>query len=263
MLRRRARFSAAGTHFRSLVAGQVLACRVHREWRRGFMSIKPFVIVVGVDYSEHAERALRAAWGQAVKEQPAEIHVVHVSRAIGAEPLLPALAPYLGASAMHVPSLDEHRAQLDAYLDSVLPTLPQFGHASIRVVAHIALDAPVAGVTHLAFELESDMIVIGSHGRHGPAQWVLGSVAEGIVRQARCAVLVVPPTPVAPCVPSIEPPCLRCVTTRQASRRAEMWCEQHRDRGGRLRSYNHYDPTPHESTLPLVLPKAPSVSSPG
>lgn len=37
------------------------------------------------------------------------------------------------------------------------------------------------------------LIVMGSHGRRGFARWVLGSVAERVVRGAACPVLVVKP----------------------------------------------------------------------
>ncbi len=40
--------------------------------------------------------------------------------------------------------------------------------------------------------LQSDMIVIGSHGHGGLYRALLGSVSEGVVRAARCPVLVVP-----------------------------------------------------------------------
>jgi nucleotide-binding universal stress UspA family protein len=42
-----------------------------------------------------------------------------------------------------------------------------------------------------ATELAVDLIVIGTHGRTGVSRLVLGSVAEGVVRDAPCNVLVV------------------------------------------------------------------------
>lgn len=36
-----------------------------------------------------------------------------------------------------------------------------------------------------------DLVVLGTHGRKGLKRWVLGSVAERVVREAPCAVLVV------------------------------------------------------------------------
>ena len=43
------------------------------------MPNKPFVVVVGTDYSPHASRALRVAFEQASRATPAELHVVHVA----------------------------------------------------------------------------------------------------------------------------------------------------------------------------------------
>ncbi|MCA9204015.1 MAG: universal stress protein, partial [Planctomycetales bacterium] len=39
-----------------------------------------------------------------------------------------------------------------------------------------------------------DMIVMGTHGRRGLNRLLMGSVAEHVVRQARCPVLSVKPT---------------------------------------------------------------------
>ena len=36
-----------------------------------------------------------------------------------------------------------------------------------------------------------DMLVMASHGRTGPARWLLGSVAEDVTRRAPCPVLLV------------------------------------------------------------------------
>ena len=36
-----------------------------------------------------------------------------------------------------------------------------------------------------------DLVVVGTHGRKGPSRWLLGSVAEKIVRSCRAAVLTV------------------------------------------------------------------------
>jgi nucleotide-binding universal stress UspA family protein len=62
--------------------------------------------------------------------------------------------------------------------------------------------APVEGVIRLgdpsscivteAQAWQPDLIVVGTHGRHGPEKWVLGSVAESVLRSAASAVLVIP-----------------------------------------------------------------------
>jgi len=42
-----------------------------------------------------------------------------------------------------------------------------------------------------AHEWPADLIVTGSHGRHGLGRVLLGSVAEAAIRHAPCSVLVV------------------------------------------------------------------------
>ena len=53
-------------------------------------------------------------------------------------------------------------------------------------------DFPADGILDAAAETGAEMVVIASHGRSGPSRWLLGSVAEKIVRAAPVPVLVVP-----------------------------------------------------------------------
>jgi len=54
------------------------------------------------------------------------------------------------------------------------------------------LDAPViSGITEYARRARADTIVVGSHGRSGLPRFLLGSVAEGLMRHAEVPVLVV------------------------------------------------------------------------
>lgn len=50
---------------------------------------------------------------------------------------------------------------------------------------------PAAALVKLAREGGYDLLVLGTHGRRGLSHLVLGSVAERVVRQAPCSVLVV------------------------------------------------------------------------
>ena len=50
----------------------------------------------------------------------------------------------------------------------------------------------VPEILRTAEELAADLIVMGTHGRSGVEHWVLGSVAENVLRQAACPVLTVP-----------------------------------------------------------------------
>lgn len=155
-------------------------------------SSTPYIVVTGTDFSEQATRALRSAYEQARAHAPAELHVVHASIAVGAT--IGPDGPLHGGPAIDpLQSLDEQQASLVRHLDEQLATLPGFAEAGVSVMAHVLLDAPVFALTQLASELGADLIVVGSHGRHGVARWLLGSVAEAVVRQAACPVLVIPP----------------------------------------------------------------------
>jgi nucleotide-binding universal stress UspA family protein len=48
-------------------------------------------------------------------------------------------------------------------------------------------------ITRIAKEWSADLIAIASHGRTGIARALLGSVAEGVMRNAPCPVLIVRP----------------------------------------------------------------------
>ncbi len=48
-------------------------------------------------------------------------------------------------------------------------------------------------ITETATEAAADLIVMGSHGRHGISRALLGSVAEKVVRMAHCPVLTLHP----------------------------------------------------------------------
>jgi nucleotide-binding universal stress UspA family protein len=50
---------------------------------------------------------------------------------------------------------------------------------------------PVASITDAARDWAADLVVIGSHGREGVDRVLLGSVAEGVARQAPCPALIV------------------------------------------------------------------------
>ncbi|MBI4526777.1 MAG: universal stress protein [Deltaproteobacteria bacterium] len=52
---------------------------------------------------------------------------------------------------------------------------------------------PATVIVHRAKQMKADMIVIGTHGRSGLPHTLLGSVAEKVVRAARCPVLTIRP----------------------------------------------------------------------
>jgi nucleotide-binding universal stress UspA family protein len=55
----------------------------------------------------------------------------------------------------------------------------------------VEVGTPATAITRAAKDWPADLIVIGSHGRSGMRRAMLGSVAEGVMRNAPCPVLVV------------------------------------------------------------------------
>jgi len=53
---------------------------------------------------------------------------------------------------------------------------------------------PAREVVRLAQELDTDLIVVGTHGRSGYDRVTLGSVAEKVLRKASCPVMTLPPS---------------------------------------------------------------------
>jgi universal stress protein A len=62
---------------------------------------------------------------------------------------------------------------------------------AIVVTSQICAGEPAAAVVQAATDRAVDLIVLGTHGRHGLAHLMLGSVAEAVVRTAPCPVLTV------------------------------------------------------------------------
>lgn len=73
------------------------------------------------------------------------------------------------------------------------------GAPRVDLVHHDAADA-ATGILDEATRSKPGLIVMGTHGRSGVERFLLGSVAEKVLRKARCPVTIVPPrvTAVAP-----------------------------------------------------------------
>jgi len=134
-------------------------------------------IMLAVDLTEEsnrvAERAVRLA-----QVFDAELHVVHVI-----EPL--SLA-YGGDIPMDLSTVQ------DQIHDQARSHLAEFA-ASLDIPAerqHLIFGRPESEIQRTAESVEADVIVVGSHGRHGLAL-LLGSTANGVLHGASCDVLAV------------------------------------------------------------------------
>lgn len=65
----------------------------------------------------------------------------------------------------------------------------------LSVVTAIASGRVASQIVDYARRNSVDLVVLGTHGRTGVSRALLGSVAEAVIRRARCRVLTVPATP--------------------------------------------------------------------
>jgi nucleotide-binding universal stress UspA family protein len=73
----------------------------------------------------------------------------------------------------------------------MLAVFPASEREPFRATAEAAFGAPARTIVEYADGNGIDLIVMGTHGRGGVAHLLLGSVAERVVRTARCPVLTV------------------------------------------------------------------------
>jgi nucleotide-binding universal stress UspA family protein len=144
---------------------------------------RPFklrTILVPIDFSACSRKALQYAIPLA-KEFSAALtllHVVHVNYAAG---------PEFGA--MDFPLIEaDLRKSAERELARLAAAEIQ-GQVAFECLVRSGLE--VIEIVDVAKELESDLIVISTHGRTGLKHVFMGSVAENVVRLAPCPVLVV------------------------------------------------------------------------
>lgn len=172
----------------------------------------PYTLVVGFDLTDQADIALHQAVLLAERAGAADIHV---------------LAVLQKRRGVDYKSAEQGRKIIEAAVDARVGTR---GHAGVRFFLHTRFGRPEKELVNLAAEARADVIVVGTHGRTGVERWVLGSVAEKVVRFAGCAVLVarsVDHDAVDAHELGPEPPCPACVSTRTESGGQRWWCDVH------------------------------------
>jgi nucleotide-binding universal stress UspA family protein len=137
------------------------------------------LILVPVDFSPHAERALDYAITLA-RKLPARLLLLHVIHA------LPLGVTEMG-SALPEAYLQDIESEVRQSLGKYLQRLSEAGLEGEIAIVH---GVPFEEITQIAKAREVHLIVMGTHGRTGLEHLFLGSVAEKVVRLAACPVLV-------------------------------------------------------------------------
>jgi nucleotide-binding universal stress UspA family protein len=147
-------------------------------------------ILAPTDLSELSLAGIRYAFELAA-ETAGEVIVFHVIGYQEAGPVLNGMeyGYAMAQSSMIEDLVDDHRKQLDEFLGKHLPV-----SLKIKLRQDVVVGAPYEKIIEKAAAENVDAIVISTHGRTGLVHALLGSVAEKVVRLAKCPVLTVRPT---------------------------------------------------------------------
>ncbi|HUH05558.1 MAG TPA: universal stress protein [Kofleriaceae bacterium] len=181
----------------------------------------PYVIVVAYDFSQPAHRAIEQAIELGQGRESWDLHVLGVldDRA--------GLGDITGANKIDYAAAEKSQEVIRASVEKILLEARATPH---NLYVHARIGTPAKEIVELAAEATADILVVGTHGRSGVGRWLLGSVAEKVVRYAPCPVLVARPHPEHGVVDQEfqpEPPCPACVARRQATGGATWWCDEH------------------------------------
>lgn len=135
-------------------------------------------ILVPTDFSQHSANAVRYGAELAAKFG-ADLHLLHC---VEQTPIL-----YGEGGAWISP---ETIVELQAAADKQLQEVP-VDVDGVNVIRKCVDGHPFVEVIRYAKSEETDLIVMGTHGRGAIAHLLLGSVAEKVVRKAPCPVLTV------------------------------------------------------------------------
>ena len=194
----RADLLVMGTHGRSgferLVLGSVTekvlrkaACPVLSVPRQVAGAVAPQVlfkrILCAVDFSDCSMHALNYAMSLA-QEADARLAIVHAVE-------LPTAPPDLHETAPGGPrSLEEYAAAAeDDARERLQVAVPDAVRAYCTVETEVARGKPYREILRTAADHDTDLIVIGIHGRGAMDLMFVGSTAQHVVREAACPVL--------------------------------------------------------------------------
>ena len=138
-------------------------------------------IVAATDFSEPAEQSWRVAV-ELARVHRSELILLHVFVE------LPLYAEVPATTVLEV--YEEQRRWVLGELDA---RVRQAATGGLTVRARLETGPAAETIARIAEEERADLVVAGTHGRSGLERFVVGSVAERVVRTAPCPVLVVRP----------------------------------------------------------------------
>jgi nucleotide-binding universal stress UspA family protein len=143
----------------------------------------PRVMLIAVDSSGNAPMVVNTGSRLARSFPTAEVHIIHVFRTSRFD------RARAGTSGPPADAIEDAKDYVEFHVRSARKVCRN------TVRGHFVIGDPVAEVTKLADEIKADLLVLGTHDHSGLERFLLGSIAETLMRHARCSVLVVRPAP--------------------------------------------------------------------
>ncbi len=131
-------------------------------------------VLVPLDFSELSYQAIAPA--REYVEDTSSLEVIHV--------LTPLNQEYPVAT--EDPVEDKQRKQ--KVQDFLQNKLSEMGYEGIKI--QVEIGDPSTKIVDYAENIETDLIIMPSHGRKGVSRFLLGSVAERVARLSHCPVLI-------------------------------------------------------------------------
>ena len=173
-----------------------------------------YTILAAVSFDETGECALREATRTAEHDSGSELHIVHVlSDHVPTE-------SYGDASRLHR-EFAAAQEQLRASVQALTAT------RALNVEGHIRAGSAVRCILELAAEINADLVVVGANRHTRSRKFILGSVAESVLRESHCPVLVAMWKDHPATEQLAHPGCPVCLEVRAGSGDAMPWCERH------------------------------------
>ena len=140
-------------------------------------------ILCAVDFSE-ASNEVADYTATLARAMSAEVLVLYVA---------PSLSQYVG---FHVPpsSIENFVKDIVAGADESMKNFLDTHFAGLTIKGEVATGYAAEEIIQVAEEEKADLIVMGTHGRKGIDRILFGSVAEKVVKTAKCPVLTIRPS---------------------------------------------------------------------
>ncbi len=140
-------------------------------------------IIVPTDLSALSQSAFSYALDIAQRYK-AKIHLLYV---------LEKTPPYLAMRSLDVTEDEVMKNMEENAKEDLEESIAAFGKTDVEIIPVLRKGLDYEEVVKYSKEINSELIVIATHGRTGIMHTLLGSVAQKVIRYAKCPVLVITP----------------------------------------------------------------------